>query len=209
MTPDAADTDLASAIQTAWSSFAETGVPSTTPSWPEILPAVPGNPTTTDLLLLDADSGTGLADLSVTSGDLVSFRGGRCSTLVGLAASFDSDLDSLSAPVDNCPFHPNSKQGDLAGLGAGSSADGTGDVCQCGDSDDDGDVDEDDVAADQSALADPSGAPLSPDGAAKCEVAAGSPPGCDIVDVAVKIRNLELVPLAPPLDNSACDRGHI
>lgn len=45
---------------------------------------------------------------------------------------------------DNCPNWPNPLQADNGGVGAGSTGDGIGDACQCGDVTDDGRVDETD-----------------------------------------------------------------
>ena len=53
----------------------------------------------------------------------------------------DPDFDGVCGSDDNCPNWPNPSQADNGGVGAGSSGDGIGDACQCGDVTDDGEVD--------------------------------------------------------------------
>ncbi len=57
----------------------------------------------------------------------------------------DSDVDAWPDLLDNCPFAPNEQQADAGGIGAGSTPDGIGDACQCGDPLSDGIIDADDV----------------------------------------------------------------
>jgi hypothetical protein len=48
-------------------------------------------------------------------------------------ASPDADSDGVADVDDNCLNEPNPTQSDVGGVGAGSSPDGIGDACQCGD----------------------------------------------------------------------------
>lgn len=66
-----------------------------------------------------------------------------------------------------------------------------GDSCQCGDVSDDRLLTELDTAAFRAYLASPTGAPLTPAGFGKCNVAGGSGSACDILDVSVLRRDLE------------------
>jgi hypothetical protein len=75
----------------------------------------------------------------------------------------------------------------------------------CGDLDQNLIQEEADLLALRMALADPSGAPLSPVGAQRCNVIAPIRP-CDIVDVAVMSRALNGPPL-PPFIADACAGG--
>lgn len=45
----------------------------------------------------------------------------------------DSDLDGVLDQFDNCPFVANANQADNGGLGVGTTPDGIGNACQCGD----------------------------------------------------------------------------
>ena len=76
----------------------------------------------------------------------------------------------------------------------------------CGDLDQDEDQDTVDLLALRMALADPSGAALSPEGAQRCNVIAPIRP-CDIVDVAVMSRALDL--LAPGIADACAGGGVI
>jgi hypothetical protein len=78
----------------------------------------------------------------------------------------------------------------------------------CGDLDQDEDQDTVDLLALRMALADPSGAALSPEGAQRCNVIAPIRP-CDIVDVAVMSRELNLPPLAPGIADACAGGGVI
>ncbi|MEX2205694.1 MAG: FG-GAP-like repeat-containing protein [Myxococcota bacterium] len=107
----------------------------------------------------------------------------------------DSDGDTALDGSDNCPITANPTQSDVGGL-SGEPADGIGDACQCGDVDDDGIVGPADVEAYRDSLADPDGLPLTPAGVAKCSVIESAAP-CEILDVTVIQRALELPPLLP------------
>ncbi len=93
---------------------------------------------------------------------------------------------------DNCTLVVNSGQEDRGGIDT-TAPDGIGDVCQCGDVDDTGVVDSDDVLALRSFLADPLGLPLTPEGISKCTVL-GVPPACNILDLVVIRRDLVMLP---------------
>lgn len=56
------------------------------------------------------------------------------------AAALDTDGDGVDDAVDNCVATPNPGQEDTGGVGD-PAPDGTGDACQCGDLDADGEVD--------------------------------------------------------------------
>ena len=107
----------------------------------------------------------------------------------------DTDGDAADDGDDNCPLVSNGTQSDVGGV-ATATADGIGDACQCGDVDDDGDVDQGDADTYRDSLADPLLLPLTPAGVAKCSVIDGPGP-CEIVDVTVIVRALEVAPLLP------------
>ncbi|MFQ5698981.1 MAG: carboxylesterase/lipase family protein, partial [Myxococcota bacterium] len=111
--PDAGDFLLSQAMQTAWTSYAQAGVPSTVPVWP----LASADPNTSDLLVFDATAST--AQISTTSASAL--RAGRCAALLALRLNPDGDL--WRSPEDNCPLVPNSDQAD-------SDGDGVGDACQ-------------------------------------------------------------------------------
>ena len=110
--------------------------------------------------------------------------------------SLDSDLDGRQSFRDNCPFAFNPPQTDSGGIDD-MGADGIGDVCQCGDVDDDGVVDLLDVVAYRASLADPVNDALSPAGVSKCSVIDSAGP-CEILDVSVTRR--VLFPLLPDIE---------
>jgi lysophospholipase L1-like esterase len=68
------------------------------------------------------------------------------------AAAQDSDADGIPDASDNCVYVSNPLQEDAGGL-LGSIPDGVGDACQCGDLNDDGEVDLLDAALYQRGLA--------------------------------------------------------
>ncbi|MFP8880303.1 MAG: carboxylesterase family protein, partial [Myxococcota bacterium] len=113
-TPDAGDFALSTAMQDAWTSFAETATPWTSPAWP----LATQNPLTTPLLLWDANS---IATANSTS-TADTIRAGRCTALDAL--NLNPDLDLVWGSADNCPLHPNSLQGDADGDGVGDACDG-------------------------------------------------------------------------------------
>jgi lysophospholipase L1-like esterase len=90
--------------------------------------------------------------------------------VLGLAASAqDADSDGVPDESDNCVHTANPGQEDVGGL-FGPPGDGVGDACQCGDVDDDGDVDLLDAATYQRGLADALPAALDE---GKCSVIGG------------------------------------
>jgi hypothetical protein len=89
----------------------------------------------------------------------------------------DHDGDGVEDALDNCPVAANPDQEDSGGLET-SAADRIGDVCQCGDPDDDGRIDAADLMALRRFRA---GALAALDAPAKCDV--GGTAACDLVDV--------------------------
>jgi hypothetical protein len=114
-------------------------------------------------------------------------------------AAPDADGDGVPDAADDCPFAPNGageaalpgigNQRDSGGVGLGSSPDGVGDACQCGDVTGDGRVTLADAAAVVRALLAPPTATLAH--ADRCDVAAG--PDCSLAD-AVALRRALLAP---------------
>jgi len=105
------------------------------------------------------------------------------------AASADDDLDFLGSDCDNCAYASNPLQEDRGGLGAGSAANGRGDVCECGDVTGDGRVTTADaIAITRSLLVPPTAALAQPQ---LCNV--GGSAACTTADATIATRAL-LVP---------------
>jgi len=195
VTPDAGDTLLSDAMQTAWTSFAKNGTPIATPAWGPFDPGT-GNPAANgSAFVWNLDAGNNLTNQFTPASTL---RDGRCAQLAALSGTLNGDFDSFTNDVDNCPFATNSDQADSGGV-AGGGPDGIGNACQCGDTSDDGAVDAGDVTVLRRALA--SIAPLTKHGAAKCRVES-STAACDIVDLAVLRRRLATPALGPGITQS-------
>ena len=107
----------------------------------------------------------------------------------------DTDGDTVIDGSDNCPVTANPTQSNGGGV-LGQPADDVGDACQCGDVDDDGDVDLSDLEAYRGSLADPDALGLTLAGVAKCSVIDSAGP-CEMLDVAVIQRALEGPALLP------------
>lgn len=58
----------------------------------------------------------------------------------------DTDRDGIANQFDNCPFVANANQADNGGLGFGTTADGIGNACQCGDVTGEGQVNDTDAS---------------------------------------------------------------
>ena len=99
---------------------------------------------------------------------------------------------------DNCAFVADPSQSDPGGLGIGSAPDGIGTVCQCGDLNWSGFVDDVDVDDLRANLADPNGAPLMPGWGDRCQLISGSTT-CGLVEITVLMRNLNVPPLPPTI----------
>ena len=113
-------------------------------------------------------------------------RGHLAGTLT--APSGDADGDGVQDALDDCPVESNAAQTDSGGLGS-SSADGVGDVCQCGDVSNDGRVASADVDALRAFLAG-AGTLAAPQ---KCDVGKGATSGaCDVLDATLLRRALAL-----------------
>jgi hypothetical protein len=126
-----------------WSLDALTGAGT---DWTEALGEAAGKPSQ---LVSFGETGNGGLHVLHSNGDIYSI-GAVCDEAI------DSDCDGIpddGAPGDvpcatgqlagcddNCPFAPNPRQEDTAGLGDGSLPDGIGDACQCGDVTGDGAV---------------------------------------------------------------------
>ena len=129
----------------------------------------------------------------------VVYGGGPADNCPGLAnaTQADGDADGVGDACDDCPLFANGNQQDLGGLGTGSTHDGVGDACQCGDLSDDGTVDASDVALYRAYLANPSGSPLGAAAQRKCRVRGSGAP-CDVAQVTVLRRALATpIPLGP------------
>jgi hypothetical protein len=107
----------------------------------------------------------------------------------------NADGDLVEDALDACPLTPDA-QADTGRIG-GPGPDGVGDMCQCGDVDDDGDVDDEDVLAFRRELAG-----LTPGIASALKCDASADDLCDLLDV-VRIR-LALEGL-PPGIAQRCD----
>ena len=190
VTPDAGDALLSDAMQTAWTSYADNGVPIATPAWGPFAPG-PGNPASEgSAFVWNLDAGNNLTNSYVQAGTL---RDGRCAQLANPANNLNGDFDSFTNDRDNCPYATNTDQADAGSIGSDPS-DGIGDRCQCGDVTDNGIVDGGDVARLRGVLA--GGPALSIHGVSKCNVESNSA-ACDIVDVAVMRRRLATPTLGP------------
>lgn len=122
------------------------------------------------------------------AGDLVSANLEPLSVTIAPVPT-DGDGDGVMDGVDNCPSFANPGQSDAGGVGVGSSPDGIGDACQCGDVSGDGRVTIADATIMQrSLLLPPTATPAFPD---RCDV--GGSAGCTLVD-AVVIRRALLLP---------------
>ncbi len=110
---------------------------------------------------------------------LISVVPGFWPILAGGFPTLDSDADFVPAYRDNCRFTFNPGQEDTAGI-LTATPDGIGNACQCGDVDDDGDVDDFDINRFRDSLAVIPGTALTPAGTAKCSVIESAGP-CDIL----------------------------
>jgi para-nitrobenzyl esterase len=196
VTPDAGDTLLSDAMQTAWTSFAKNGAPVATPPWPPFDPGAGDLAANGGVYVWNLDPNNVLINQFTASQNL---RDGRCAQLASLSGTLNGDFDAFTNDVDNCPFTTNSDQADSGGV-AGGGPDGIGNACQCGDTSDDGAVDATDVTVLRNALA--GIAPLGKHGEAKCRVESQSP-GCDVVDLTVLRRRLA-TPALPPGISQSC-----
>jgi para-nitrobenzyl esterase len=104
--PDASDMLLSAQMQTAWSTFAATGAPDTSPAWPGFDPLDPRH-FVWNATVLDKVQGN--------------FLNGRCESLTAAVLSVDQDRDLVVDAEDNCPDIPNSTQFDVDGNGAGDA----------------------------------------------------------------------------------------
>jgi hypothetical protein len=146
-------------------------------------------------MILHANSVGGLAGADVlfatASPNGILVRGHLGGTVA--AASGDFDGDGIQDALDDCPVEANAEQTDSGGL-ATASPDGIGDLCQCGDTSDDGRIDAADVSALRSFLAGSESAPAAPE---KCDV--GGSAACDLED-SVRLRRA-LASLAPGISH--------
>ncbi len=122
------------------------------------------------------------------------FLGGRVSgvlVLVGIDSGLaDTDGDRVFDAADACPFAADPAQLDRGGIGSGSSPDGIGDECQCGDVNGDGRVTTADAVVLQRALLVPPAASLAQP--ALCDI--GGSASCTAADAVILRRAL----LTPP-----------
>jgi hypothetical protein len=152
-----------------------------------------------DPLSVDSD-GDGLGDGSEdpdgdTLSNVIEILGSR--TDPGRA---DTDADAYRDDADNCPRASND-QSDRAGIETGSSADGMGDACQCGDLNGDGATDPADVSALREALTRPRS--IDPRALGRCVVSPFST-RCDPVQLVVLRRMFAATPLGPGIASRAC-----
>lgn len=117
----------------------------------------------------------------------------------GHLAGPDVDADGVANAGDNCPFVANADQADAGGVGAGSTANGWGDACECGDVNGDGLVTIGDATMIQRSLLSPPTATMTRP--ALCDV--GGSPVCSIADSTIVRRAL----LAPPTASIASRCG--
>lgn len=82
---------------------------------------------------------------SVIVASRISDRIGWISTVIDISTE-DTDRDGVANEFDNCPFIANASQADNGGLGFGSTPDGIGNACQCGDVTGEGQVNDTDAA---------------------------------------------------------------
>ena len=111
---------------------------------------------------------------------------------LSLGGGIDSDGDTIQDLDDNCRFTANLDQAD-SGMVGGLGVDGVGDVCQCGDSTDDGSLLQGDVDALRAYLSG-SAVLAAPE---KCNVrgqADGGVADCDLIDLIVARRALSPLP---------------
>jgi hypothetical protein len=104
---------------------------------------------------------------------------------------------------DNCASLANAMQDDPGGVGNGSSPNGVGTDCECGDLNLSGWVDDVDVDDLRARLANPADPSLPPDFEDRCKLLTGGS-GCGLVEVAVLLRNVNTPPLAPAIE-PVCD----
>jgi hypothetical protein len=167
-----------------------------------------------DMLASPPGSGIGSLGASIGQSEALGYSGslatlstnapGFWPLVAGDLPMLDADEDGIQAFLDNCPWAANPGQGDSGGVGTGSAPDGIGDVCQCGDVDDNGTVEDVDVLDYRDDLAAPSLFPLPPAGVAKCTVI-DPPSDCDVLDMTVVRRALEGPSGLPPGIASVCE----
>jgi para-nitrobenzyl esterase len=185
-TPDAGDTLLSDAMQTAWTSFAASGAPVATPAWDPFDPGPSGLAADGGVLTWNLNASNALTNTFTPSSAL---RDGRCAQLAALSGTLNGDFDSFTNDRDNCPFATNSDQADSGGV-AGGPPDGIGDACQCGDVTLDGAVTASDVTLYRAHLASPTGLPFLGAAGEKCSVVGVVSSQCDLLDVVVLRRTL-------------------
>jgi hypothetical protein len=113
--------------------------------------------------------------------------------------SLDADSDGVGDAQDSCPHAANGPaQAALPGTGnqTDRDGDGIGDACECGDANTDGELSPADVNALRSYLIDPLASPLSAAALERCNVI-GVPRPCDLIDLTVLRRHLDVPPRPP------------